>query len=71
MENIKPFTVVALLEDKPEHGLRRGQVGTVVEPLAPGVFEVEFCDHKGRTYATLALRSAEIMILHHDLIEVS
>ena len=35
MENIKPFAVVALLEDKPEYGLRRGQVGTVVEPLAP------------------------------------
>jgi hypothetical protein len=70
MENIKPFAVVALLEDKPEHGLRRGQVGTVVEPLAPGVFEVEFCDNEGRTYATLALPAAQIMILHHDLIEV-
>ena len=70
MENIKPFAVVALLEDKPEHGLRRGQVGTVVDPLATGVFEVEFSDNEGRTYATLALRSAEIMILHHDLIEV-
>ena len=70
MENIKPFAVVALLEDKPEQGLRRGQVGTVVEPLAPGVFEVEFCDNEGRTYATLALPSPQIMILHHDLIEV-
>ena len=25
--------------------LARGQVGTVVESLAPGVFEVEFCDN--------------------------
>lgn len=54
MEDIKPFAVVTLLEDKPEQGLRRAQVGTVVEPLAPGVFEVEFCDNEGRTYATLA-----------------
>jgi len=26
MENIKPFAVVALLEDKPEQGLLRGQL---------------------------------------------
>ena len=70
MENIKPFAVVALLEDHEERGLRRGQVGTVVEPLAPGVFEVEFCDNEGRTYASLALRSDLFMILHHDLVEV-
>jgi hypothetical protein len=70
MENIKPLAVVALLEDQPERGLRRGQVGTVVERLAPGVFEVEFCDNEGRTYASLALRSDQLMILHHDLVEV-
>ena len=69
-ENLKPFAVVALLEDKPERGLRRGQVGTVVEPLAPGVFEVEFSDNEGRTYASLALRSDQILVLHHDLVEV-
>ena len=33
---IKPFDVVALLEDQPSQGLLRGQVGTVVETLAPG-----------------------------------
>ncbi len=70
MEDIKPLAVVALLEDLPERGLRRGQVGTVVERLAPGVFEVEFCDNEGRTYASLALRSDQLMILHHDLVEV-
>jgi len=71
MDNIKPFAVVALLEDMPERGLRRGQVGTLVEKLAPGVFEVEFSDNEGRTYATLALRSDQFMVLHHDLVEVS
>jgi len=70
MEDIKPLAVVALLEDQPERGLRRGQVGTVVERLAPDVFEVEFCDNEGRTYASLALRSDQLMILHHDLVEV-
>jgi hypothetical protein len=71
MEIIKPFAVVALLEDMPERGLRRGQVGTVVESLAPAVFEVGFSDNDGRTYATLALRSDQLMILHHEMAEVA
>jgi hypothetical protein len=61
---------VAILQDVPERGLRRGQVGTVVESLAPGVFEVEFSDNEGRSYATLALRSDQLLILHHGLVEV-
>jgi hypothetical protein len=67
MESIKPFAVVALLEDVPERGLRRGQVGIVVEPLAPGVFEVDFSDNQGRTYAALALRADQLIVLHHDM----
>ena len=60
--------VVALTEDLPQVHLRRGQVGTVVELLTPGVFEVEFSDNAGRTYASLALRAEQIMVLHHDLV---
>lgn len=50
--------VVALTEDLPDQGLYRGQVGTVVEDLAPDVFEISFTDDDGRTYATLGLRAA-------------
>jgi hypothetical protein len=57
--------VVALLKDFPEHGLVRGQVGTVVELLAPSVAEVEFSGELGRTYAMVALRAEELMRLHH------
>ena len=71
MESIKPFAGVALLEDMPERGLRREQVGTVVELLAPGVFELEFSGNDGRTYATLALPSDQLMILHHDMAGVA
>jgi hypothetical protein len=71
MERVKPFAAVALLEDLPERGLRRGQVGTVVESLAPDVFEVEFADRNGRTYASIALRPDQLMILHHELAHVS
>lgn len=71
METIRPFSVVALLEDVPARSLRRGQVGTVVESLGPQVFEVEFSDNEGRTYATLALRADQLMVLHHDMAEVA
>lgn len=66
MAEIELLSVVALLEDVPEKGLLRGQVGTVVEILAPGVFEVEFSDDAGRTYATIALLADQIMRLHHE-----
>lgn len=58
--------VVALTEDIPTAKLVRGQVGTVVEPLAQGVFEVEFCDNEGRTYATCAVREDQLIVLHYD-----
>jgi hypothetical protein len=64
MTGIEMFSLVALLEDLPEEGLVRGQVGTVVESWAPGVFEVEFCDDNGRTYAMVALRAEQLMRLH-------
>jgi len=62
---IELLSVVALLEDLPEHGLVRGQVGTVVENWAPGVFEIEFSDDSGRSYAMVALKSEQLMRLHH------
>ena len=64
--DIQPFDVVALVNDAPERGLVRGQVGTVVEILSPGVFEVEFSDDAGRTYAEQALRDEELMVLHYE-----
>jgi hypothetical protein len=60
------LSVVALLADLPEHGLIRGQVGTVVERLAPGVYEVEFSDDAGRTYASLAVPGEQLLVLHHE-----
>jgi hypothetical protein len=64
-QNIQLLDVVALMEDVPTSGLRRGQVGTVVEELAPGVFEVEFSDDKGRTYAQVALHHEQLLVLHY------
>ncbi len=62
---VEMHSVVALLEDLPGEGLIRGQVGTVVENWAPGVYEVEFCDDNGRAYAMVALKPEQLMRLHH------
>ena len=64
--HIHLLDVVALTDDLPQRGLYRGQVGTVVESLAPGVYEVEFSDNNGRTYATAALRAEQLLVLHHQ-----
>lgn len=66
MRELETLSVVALLEDVADQGLLRGQVGTVVERLAAGVYEVEFSDDEGRTYAALPLRSDQLLLLHHE-----
>jgi hypothetical protein len=63
---IRLLDVVALLEDIPGRGLQRGQVGTVVEELASGVFEVEFSDAAGHAYAMLALPADKLIVLHYE-----
>ncbi len=62
---IKLLDTVALLEDLPRRKLKRGEVGTVVEILAPDVYEVEFSDDEGETYAELSLRSDQLVLLHN------
>lgn len=66
MRELELLSVVALLENVADDRLLRGQVGTVVERLAPGVYEVEFSDDDGRTYATLPLRADQLLELHHE-----
>lgn len=65
-KRIKLLDTVALLEDLPGRKLKRGEVGTVVEILAPEVYEVEFCDEEGQTYAEFALRGDQLMVLHNQ-----
>jgi hypothetical protein len=65
LRRIRLLDVIALLEDVPEHGLVRGHVGTVVEPLDTGTFEVEFSDGEGRAFALAALPGDQMLVLHH------
>ncbi len=66
MAELELLSVVALTKDLPEKELRRGQVGTIVENLASGIYEVEFSDDQGRTYALLALPADQLMRLYHQ-----
>jgi len=62
---IKLLDTIASVKDIPSRKLKRGEVGIIVEILAPEVFEVEFCDEDGQTYAELALRADQIIPLHN------
>jgi hypothetical protein len=65
MQQIELDSVVALLRDIPEEGLVRGQVGALVQHLAPGLGVVEFCDDYGETYAIPSLPYDALMVLHY------
>jgi Domain of unknown function (DUF4926) len=67
MDEIKSLDVVALLVDLPEHRLRRGAVGTVVEVFTanehhPGGYMIEFVDESGHTYAIADITDAAQLI---------
>ena len=57
--------VVALKEDLPAHHLAAGQVGTLVEHLAPNVYEVDFSNDDGQTYAMVPLHTSHLLKLHY------
>ena len=63
--NFKLLDSVALTVDLPKHQLVAGQVGTIVEALDSHVFEVEFSDDDGRSYALVALSSELLIALHY------
>jgi hypothetical protein len=60
-----PLDVVALLSDRPDERLARGQVGTVVESLDDATVLVEFSDDRGRAYAIASCPRAELLVLHY------
>ncbi|MEO5673289.1 MAG: DUF4926 domain-containing protein [Chitinophagales bacterium] len=66
-QEIKLLDVVALLKDKQESKLSIGQVGTVVEILDKGIFEVEFSNKTGETIALVPLKEEELLLLHYEV----
>ena len=73
MDGIKNLKAVALLVDKPKDGLKRGDVGTVVEVFEsnekhPGGCIVEFVDETGKILALLDVTNpSEIVPLNLKL----
>lgn len=64
MNTIKELDAVALACDLPEHGLKRGDVGTAVLVHGHGAaFEVEFVGYDGHTVALLTLEHAQVRSL--------
>lgn len=69
---IKLLDVVALTEDVPEHNLKSGEVGTVVEILADGdAFEVEFSDDNGQMYKSLSFTENQLEVLPNEPLEAN
>ncbi len=65
LSKLNLLDIVALKNDLPQHRLLAGQVGTIVEILAPEVYEIEFSDDDGQTYATQALSAHQLLKLHY------
>lgn len=68
---LRSLDVVVLDEDQPAHGLKRGDLGTVVEVYAPDAIEVEFVTASGRTQALVTLPPAALReVADDDLVAV-
>ena len=62
---------VVLTRDVPEAGLRRGDLGAIVEVFGPNSFEVEFVAASGRTQALVTLTADDIRhVGDQDLVSV-
>lgn len=67
---IKLLDVVVLTQDVPEHNLKCGEVGTVVEILSNGeTFEVEFSYVNGQMYKCISFLASQLRVLPHEQIK--
>ena len=62
---------IVLDRDLPERGLRRGDLGAVVEVYEPDGLEVEFVTASGRTAALVTLNAHDVRpVADDDLVSV-
>jgi hypothetical protein len=62
---------VVLDRDLPDHGLRRGDLGAVVEMYEPDGLEIEFVTASGRTAALVTLTVGDVRpVADDDLVSV-
>lgn len=67
----RELDTVVLIRDRPDAGLKAGDLGAVVHVHAPGALEVEFVTASGRTQALVALQATEVRAVEdNDLLAV-
>ena len=67
----QPLDVVVLETDVPAHGLKRGDLGAVVDVYEPDGLEVEFVTAPGKTEALLSLNTRDVRAVgDNDLVAV-
>jgi hypothetical protein len=63
--------VVVLTTDLPAQGLKRGDLGAVVDVYSPDAIDVEFVTASGRTQALITVRASDIReVGDNDLVAV-
>ena len=62
----RELDTVVLEKDLPAHGLKRGDLGAVVEVYQPDAVEVEFVAASGKTKALVTLNVADIRAVGDD-----
>lgn len=63
---MKDLDLVVLTEDLPQHGLKKGDVGTVVLTHRETGYEVEFATLGGATVAVLTLAASSVRPVGRD-----
>jgi hypothetical protein len=67
----RALDTIVLDRDLPDRGLRRGDLGAVVEVYAPDGLEVEFVTASGRTAALVTLNAGDVRpVADDDLVSV-
>lgn len=68
---LRPLDVVVLNTDLPAQGLKRGDLGAVVDVRTSDAIDVEFVTASGRTQALVTLKSSDIReVSNNDLVAV-
>lgn len=66
-----PLDTVVLVHDIPQHGLRAGDVGAVVDVYENGTLEVEFVRPNGDTQALVTLTASDVRsVIKTDVLSV-
>ena len=64
--SFNPLDVVVLNTDLPAQGLKRGDLGAVVDLDGPDAIEVEFVTASGHTKALITLKASDIREVGDD-----